>query len=125
MLRRTLLVVDDDADLRGLFRTTLTLAGFDVYEAADGLEALRRLDTLLPDLIVLDLMMPGFSGIAVLQELAAQAHTRSIPIMVVTASAENLDYLDVSCVLRKPVMPDELVRAAQRCLASAAPPASS
>ena len=125
MPRRTLLVVEDDADLRGMFRTALSLAGFDVREACDGLSALRRLDSFVPDLIVLDLMMPGIGGLAVLQELAAQAHTRSIPIVVVTASPQNLDYLDVSCILRKPVLPDELVRVARQCLASAAPPLSS
>ena len=70
-------------------------------------------------------MMPGLGGFAVLQELAAQAHTRRVPIMVVTASPQNLEYLDVASVLRKPVLPDEVVIAAQRCLGTLAPPAQS
>ena len=122
MPRRTLLVVDDDADLRRMFRAALTLAGFEVNEASDGLEALRRLDgDRLPDLIILDIRMPMISGHAVAQEVAAQAHLRHIPVMVVTGSDEHLDYLDVACVLRKPVDPDPLVQQVWRCISSAAP----
>jgi CheY-like chemotaxis protein len=119
MARRTLLVVDDDDELRRMYHTALALAGFEVSEAANGLEALRRLDGWAPpDLILLDLMMPGISGHAVAQEVAAQAHLRHIPVMIVTGSAENVDYLDVACVIRKPVTADSLIEAVHRCLAS-------
>ena len=119
----TLLVVEDDEDLRSIFKTCLAVAGYTVREACDGLGALRSLDAALPDLVVLDLGLPGLSGHAVLQELTAQAHTRRIPVLVVTASPERLTH-DVACVLRKPVMPEELIRAVGRCLVSSAPPAS-
>jgi CheY-like chemotaxis protein len=123
MPRRTLLVVDDDADLRRMFRAALSLAGFEVSEASDGLEALRKLDgDRLPDLIILDIRMPIITGHAVAQEVAAQAHLRHIPVMVVTGSNEPLDYLDVACVLRKPIDPDELVRQVWRCINAGAPP---
>jgi CheY-like chemotaxis protein len=123
MVRRTLLVVEDDDELRRMYHTALGLAGFEVAEAANGLEALRRLDGWAPpDLIVLDLIMPGITGHAVAQEVAAQAHLRHIPVLIVTGSSENVDYLDVACVLRKPVTADSLIEAVKRCLSSAAPP---
>lgn len=117
--RRTVLVVEDDADLRRMYRTALTLAGFVVREASDGHHALYDLDQHRPDVIVLDIMLPTISGIAVQQELAAGAYTRHIPIVVVTGAAIGPD-LDVACMLRKPVTPDELVIAVQKCLAAGA-----
>ena len=104
-----------------MYRTALTLAGFDVYEVAVGIDALRYIDQESPDLIVLDLMLPDISGVVIRQEIAAHAHTRSIPIIIVTGSAMDLASLDVPCVLRKPVTPDELVTAVESCLMSGAP----
>lgn len=118
--RRTVLVVEDDEDLRRLFRTALVLAGYDVVEAGDGLEALLRIDQAPPDLVVLDIVLPRLSGIAVQQEIAAQAVTREIPIVVITGSAMEADNLDVACFLRKPVSPEQVVDVVRRCLASGA-----
>ena len=117
--RQTILVVEDDEDLRRLFRTVLALAGYDVIEAGDGLEALNRIDQAPPDLVILDLMLPGISGLAVHHELAAQALTRQIPIVVITGSSIDPSELNVACLLRKPILPDELVKAVRTCLASA------
>lgn len=118
--RQTILVVEDDEDLRRLFRTALALAGYDVIEAGDGLEALQRIDQLIPDLVVLDLLLPGMSGIVVQQELAAQALTRQIPVVVITGTAIEPGSIDVACLLRKPVSPDELIDAVRKCLATPA-----
>lgn len=101
-----------------MFRTTLTLAGFDVMEAGDGLEALQRIDSHPFDLVVLDLLLPGVSGVVVYQEIAAQAVTRHIPIVVITGSTMLESELDVACFLRKPVAPDRLVDAVRNCLAA-------
>lgn len=120
-LRKVILVVEDDDELRRMFRTSLLLEGFEVIEAGDGLAALTRIDREPPDLIVLDLMLPNLSGVAVRQEIAAHALTREIPIVVVTGSAMKTDYLDVECVLRKPVAPEELVAAVKRCFQRGAP----
>jgi DNA-binding response OmpR family regulator len=117
----TVLVVEDDPALRRMYRTALALAGFDVVEADDGLGALHFLDNRAPDLVVLDLMLPTVSGLIVQQEIAAHAHTRNIPIVIVTGSDISLDNVDVPCVLRKPVSPEALVDAVRRCLASGAP----
>ncbi len=119
MPRRTrVLVVEDDDDLRHIFRITLPLAGFDVAEARTGLEALERIDHNPPDLVVLDLGLPEISGVVVREQIAAHAHTRQVPVVVVTGSDANLDGLDVHCVLRKPVDPPQLVKTVKACLAS-------
>src|SRR5688572_29584172 len=102
MLRRRALVVEDDEDLRRVLRLALTFEGFDVVQATDGLEALRLIEKASPDIILLDLGLPGVSGHDVLSELSLRADLR-IPIVVVTASRERLDHLSVECVLRKPV----------------------
>jgi CheY-like chemotaxis protein len=120
--KRRILVVEDDDDLRRLYVTALMLAGFDVGQATDGLEALHYLDGATPpDLIVLDLGLPNVSGYVVRQEIAAHAHTRDIPIVIVTGSPTPADRLNVACVLRKPVTPDQLVEAVRICLPAGAP----
>jgi CheY-like chemotaxis protein len=116
--RQTILVVEDDEELRRLYRHALQMAGYDVQEARGGFEALRRLDTNPPDLIILDLMLPGMDGFTVRSELAAHAQNRNIPIVVVTGSKENHDKLDVNCILRKPVTEEYLLEVVRRCLAS-------
>lgn len=116
--RRVILIVEDDGDLRRMFRTALTLAGFAVEEASDGAGALYRIEQKPPDLVVLDLSLPTVSGLIVHQEIAAHAHTRSLPVVIVTGSTMNLDHMDVSCVLRKPVDLELLVTTVRRCLQS-------
>ncbi len=114
--RHTVLIVEDDADLRRMFRTALVFAGYEVREASDGTHALRLIDEEPPDLVVLDLLLPLLGGLAVQQEIASHAQTQSIPVVVVTGSTMPLEDLDVPCVLRKPVSPDELVRVVRNCL---------
>jgi len=116
--RKTILVVEDDAALRGLFILALREAGFEVREAPNGYEAIHSVDHHRPDLIVLDLLLPGFGGLGVQKEIADRAATKHIPIVIVTGSTRQLDHLSVACVLRKPVDPDELVETVRRCLAS-------
>jgi DNA-binding response OmpR family regulator len=119
--REQILIVEDDEDLRRLFRTALTLAGYDVVEAGDGFEALRRIDTDPPDLVILDLMLPNISGLVVQQEIAAHVFTRQIPVVIITGSAAELEHIKVACVLRKPIDPDDLVAAVRSCLTKGSP----
>ena len=118
--RQTVLIVDDDAELRRMYGQALLMAGFDVREARGGFEALQKVDANPPDIVVLDLTLPGIDGFTVHAELTAHAHTRSIPIVVVTGTAGPLDDLEVACLLRKPVTPDSLVEAVKKCLVSGA-----
>jgi DNA-binding response OmpR family regulator len=117
---KTVLVVEDDEHFRRLVNLALTFAGFEVREARDGIEALRSVDRDPPDLIVLDLSLPGVDGLAVRQEIAAQAITRDVPVVIVTGTDITAN-LNVACVLRKPVDPDDLVRAVKRCLSGPDP----
>lgn len=111
-----ILVVEDNDDLRAVFRHALSMDGFHVTEAADGLQALRSLDNDRPDLVVLDLRLPQFSGIDIHDDLAANIHTRKIPIVVVTGSPHDLGDRPVECVLAKPVTPEKLVETVRSCL---------
>lgn len=118
--QRLVLIVEDDVDLRRVWKLALHLEGFDVEEAGDGLNALRHLEERIPDLVVLDLGLPMLGGLSVQQEIAAHAVTRSIPVVIVTASSDDLSGIDVPCIMRKPVSPDELVYAVRSCLHSGA-----
>jgi CheY-like chemotaxis protein len=115
-MAKRILVVEDDADLRRLYRLTLSLAGYSVDEASDGLEALHLIEQQPPDLVVLDLMLPTVSGYIVQQEIAGRAHTRSMPIVVVTGN--DAPAPDVPCVLRKPVVPSRLLEVVELCLSA-------
>src|SRR6266550_6006397 len=121
MRQKRILIVEDDSDLRRMFRTALSMTGYIVDEAADGLEALRIIEARPPDLVVLDLMLHALDGLSVQQELASRAITSHIPIVIVTGSDIEVDALNVSCLMRKPVMPDELIRTVQSCLHEGSP----
>lgn len=79
------LIVDDEAGIRELCRVNLVLAGYEVVEAADGFQALEQAKTVKPDLIFLDVLMPGMSGWEVLEKLRADEATAAIPVVMLTA----------------------------------------
>lgn len=89
--QKTVLVVDDDRPIRALCRTSLEEAGFRVLEAADGDAALASISAQPPDLILLDIMMPGISGWEVTSALLADRSTDEIPIVFISARAELSD----------------------------------
>ena len=84
---KTVLIADDKATGRELVRTVLEKSGYEVFEAGDGLEALQQAHALHPDLVILDLHMPGLDGFGVIQELRREAEFKSTPIIALTASA--------------------------------------
>ena len=116
----TILIVEDDEGLRRMYRNALALAGYEIREARSGYEALASLDRNPPDLVVLDLGLPGIGGVDVRHELASGVQSRHIPIVVVTGAATVPDNIDVACVLRKPVSEEELIRTVRNCLAASA-----
>jgi DNA-binding response OmpR family regulator len=85
------LVVDDEPSIRLLCRVNLTAAGMEVVEAVDGNDALELARTEAPDIVLLDVMMPGIDGWKVAGELAADELTRDLPIVFLTARAERAD----------------------------------
>jgi DNA-binding response OmpR family regulator len=89
-LRRVsrILVVDDESDIRGLLRVLLERAGHEVVEAPDGNEALRVFYARQPELVILDVTMPGLDGISTLQRIRDLS---DVPVMLLTARADELD----------------------------------
>ena len=116
-----ILVVDDEPDAVELATVNLKGAGFDVSTAADGEEALRKARELLPDAIVLDLMLPEVDGLEVCKILRRDGATASIPIIMLTAKAAEVDRvlgleLGADDYLTKPFSPRELVLRVKRLL---------
>jgi len=107
------LVIDDEAPIRLLCRVNLEAEGMEVLEAADGPSGLERARTARPDVILLDVMMPGLDGWQVAEELLDDKTTSGIPIVFLTARAELRDRargLDVGGIdyVTKPFNPIEL-----------------
>ncbi|MEI2716622.1 MAG: response regulator [Candidatus Nanopelagicales bacterium] len=84
-----ILVVDDEPTVRSLVRDVLELEGHVVIEAADGPSALEAVNDQQPDLIVLDIMMPGMSGLDVLRTLRQTRSANDLPIILLTAAADD------------------------------------
>jgi two-component system phosphate regulon response regulator PhoB len=108
------LVVDDEPDITGLVAYHLAKAGYRVITAANGSEALKSARAQRPDLVVLDLMLPGLSGYDVLGELRRREETRDVGVILLTARKEEPDRikglsLGADDYLAKPFSPQELV----------------
>lgn len=88
----TVLVVDDEADIRDLVRINLEMAGHAVVTASDGAEALDAVDVELPDLVILDVMMPDVDGWEVLRRMkAGEPEVAAVPVVMLTARSDDMD----------------------------------
>jgi two-component system response regulator ResD len=108
------LVVEDDGPIRDLVRYHLVRAGYAVDTLADGEQALHHLFASRPDVLILDLMLPGRSGLEVLREVRGESSTRDLPVIVLTARTAEMDRLlgfeaGADDYLGKPFSPRELV----------------
>jgi twitching motility two-component system response regulator PilH len=104
------LIVDDDRDLCLSISSTLSEAGYDVYQAENGREANEMIVTSPPDLVLLDLMMPNGNGWDVLAKLRATGREREIPVVVISAYASAVP-TGARALLRKPVTREDLLGA--------------
>ncbi|MFH2111385.1 MAG: response regulator [Candidatus Bathyarchaeota archaeon] len=86
-----ILLIEDEEDIRNLVHRILTSNGFEVSRASSGEEALVKMPTSKPDLIILDLMMKGLSGLEICRLLKSKESTRHIPIIVLTALSRDVD----------------------------------
>jgi len=127
----SILVVEDEPDISALVAYHLAREAYRVRTAADGTEAIRSVELEQPDLVVLDLMLPGMSGLAVLEELRRRDETRHIPVILLTARRGEEDRiaglrLGADDYLAKPFSPQELVLRVGAILrrVQQAPPAS-
>jgi len=91
MAKETILVVDDEEDILELIRFNLVREGYKVLCAPSGEEALSVGQSEIPDLMVLDLMLPGIDGLEVTRVLKGDSRTKDIPIVMVTAKGEEAD----------------------------------
>lgn len=114
-----MLVVEDVEDIRDLIRINLSLEGFDVSTAEDGVICLAVVDEVDPDLITLDVAMPRLDGFSTAERLRARPETAGIPLVIVSARAQGTDKqrgdeIGVDAYLTKPFDPDELVATVRR-----------
>src|SRR5438477_450886 len=89
--RPRVLIIEDERGLTDVLTYNLQREGYDTIVAHDGQEGLRKAQMHLPDIILLDLMLPGMGGLEVCRELRAGERTRHVPIVMVTAKAEETD----------------------------------
>ncbi|HZC31144.1 MAG TPA: response regulator [Gaiellaceae bacterium] len=117
----TVLVAEDDDDILALVRTCLEREGYDVVEARDGALALERMRE-QPDLLVLDIGLPMVDGIEVLKEAQRDARLRSIPVVILTAKAQEADIrrgleAGAQAYIPKPFSPTKLAQVVRGLLA--------
>ena len=89
----TILIVDDEREIRELLRYNLEREGYHVLQAQRGDEALKRIFATHPDLVLLDLLLPGLNGLEVLREVRAEPSTRDLPVLLLTARGAEMDKL--------------------------------
>jgi two-component system phosphate regulon response regulator PhoB len=126
MQGKLILVVDDEAPIREMLRFALSRVHYRVAQAGDAQTARLRLAEERPDLILMDWMMPGVSGVELTRELKGQANTRDIPIIMVTARVEEEDKirgLNIGCddYVSKPFSYPELIARIQAVLRRTTP----
>jgi two-component system phosphate regulon response regulator PhoB len=126
MEKSTILVVEDDVDILQLVAHNLKAADFNVLTAQEGYEALSVAKKHLPQLVILDIMLPGLDGFEVCKELRRSPTTRNIPILMLTAKGEEVDRivgmeLGADDYVVKPFSPRELILRVRAILRRFAP----
>ena len=114
-MSQSVLVVDDEPMARTLLRLMLVRAGFEVSEAENGFDALEKVGGNLPDLILLDVMMPGMDGFTVCQKVRAREETADLPIIMLSAKTDSDSInrgllVGATKYLTKPISPEELTK---------------
>lgn len=114
------LIVEDDRDIVALFRHVLDVAGYHTEIVMDGREAMERLETLLPGIVLLDLQLPSLSGVEILKRMRESERLKRVPVVVITAYAPYADSLPVEpdLLLLKPVDINQLSSLVQRLQAT-------
>jgi CheY-like chemotaxis protein len=110
----TILVVDDYAEVRTVLGLTLQRRGWEIVPAGGGEEAVQRAQELVPDLVVMDVFMPGMSGLEVCRKLRQHKATQSVPIILITAHGDRVS-VDIAreagatALVTKPFSPRDLI----------------
>jgi DNA-binding response OmpR family regulator len=120
--RKRILCIEDEPEMIDLIRLILNRRGFEVTGATSGKEGLEIAHKDLPDLVLLDLMMPVMDGWEVYQKMKADAELRDIPVIIVTAKAQSIDKVlglhiaKVDDYISKPFSPQELLTSIENVL---------
>ncbi len=121
---RRLVYIEDEPEMIDLVALILNRRGFEVLGANGGIEGLELVKRELPDLVLLDLMMPDMDGWDVYQQMKSDENTRHIPVIVVTAKAQSIDKVlglhiaKVEDYIAKPFSPQELLDSVEKVLAN-------
>jgi DNA-binding response OmpR family regulator len=119
---KCILCVEDEPEMIDLIRLILGRRGFEVKGAHGGVEGLKMIRQELPDLVLLDLMMPDMDGWEVYQQMKADEKTKNIPVIVVTAKAQSIDKVlglhiaKVDDYIAKPFSPQDLMTSVEKVL---------
>jgi len=119
---KQVIVIEDDPEMIELVKLILTKDGFDVIGVDNGRDGLTRIGEVLPDVVLLDLMMPGMDGWEVYQAVKANENTKHIPVIIITAKAQSIDRVlglhiaKVDDYITKPFSPSELVNSVRKVL---------
>jgi two-component system, OmpR family, alkaline phosphatase synthesis response regulator PhoP len=118
---RTILIVDDEVDIRAVLQGCLEAAGFQVLTASNGMDALERIRSNPPDLIIHDVMLPDITGLDVCALVKRDRRLRRIPFILLTARSQPQDRLTAAALgadayMNKPFNPDELLAEVRRLL---------
>lgn len=124
MTKKRVLCIEDQPEMIDLFRLILERRGYIVEGALGGREGLDAIEKSLPDLILLDLMMPDMDGWEVFRQIKAREGWKDLPIVVITAKAQEIDKVlglqiaGVDDYITKPFAPSDLIRSLERFLGS-------
>jgi len=124
MTDQRIVYFEDDNDMVELVRIILSREGFQVDGVAEGQSGIKLVKEILPDLILLDLMLPDMDGLEIFRQLKNDASTKDIPVIVITAKAQSIDKvlgLEIAKVdqyISKPFRPNELVERVNMVLAA-------
>jgi len=111
MLKNSLLVAEDNPDTRYFYSYVLKQAGFDVRLVKDGYGTLEELQRQRPDILLLDMMMPGMTGLEVIEHIQEKAEWKDLPVVVISAYLDDIDnnLKGVTKLIKKPIEANCLV----------------
>jgi DNA-binding response OmpR family regulator len=120
--KRSVVCIEDESEMIDLIRLILGRRGFELTGATGGVEGLEAIRRVKPDLVLLDLMMPGMDGWEVYQQMKADDDLKHIPVIIVTAKAQSIDKVlglhiaKVDDYITKPFGPQELIQSIEKVL---------
>jgi DNA-binding response OmpR family regulator len=128
-MSHSILLVDDDPSLRALIDKMLTRVGYITYQAEDAQQAIEFVDMTMPDLFIVDVMMPGMTGFELCQHLRAQGNTAQHPIILLSARSDEESIAEgkrcgANLYLTKPIAAKELIARIQQLLGEEPPQVS-